>query len=178
MTPCRPTSSPRATPAAPTPSRRGRGRECGGAGGGSFGRGTGAGATGYSSVYTVDSANGHLQETYLPYMGDAWTTQDLSATGGTLAGTPPVMPGTQPVALVHCGYTSVYTVDASSGDLQETYLPAIGDSWTTQDLSGRHPARHPADQHHADGRGAQYRGGSRVVRLRRVHQRLHRRPRR
>ncbi len=96
---------------------------------------TGAGASGFSSVYTVDSANGHLQETYLPYMGDAWTTQDLSAAGGTLPGTPPVMPGTQPVALVHCGYTSVYTVDASSGDLQETYLPAIGDAWHTQDLS-------------------------------------------
>jgi hypothetical protein len=40
---------------------------------------TGRGASGFSSVYTVDSANGHLQETYLPYMGDSWTTQDLSA---------------------------------------------------------------------------------------------------
>jgi hypothetical protein len=99
---------------------------------------TGAGASGFSSVYTVDSANGHLQETYLPYMGDSWTTQDLSGTGGTLPGTPPVMPGTQPVALVHCGYTSVYTVDASSGDLQETYLPAIGDAWATQDLSAKY----------------------------------------
>ena len=97
---------------------------------------TGAGASGFSSVYTVDSANGHLQETYLPYMGDSWTTQDLSATGGTLPGTPPVMPGTQPVALVHCGYTSVFTVDAANGDLQETYLPAIGGAWYTQDLSG------------------------------------------
>jgi hypothetical protein len=92
---------------------------------------TGAGASGFSSVYTTDSANRHLQETYLPYMGDSWTTQDLSANYGT----PPVMPGTKPVALVHCGYTSVYTVDASSGDLQETYLPAIGDPWATQDLS-------------------------------------------
>ncbi|HEY2277699.1 MAG TPA: arabinofuranosidase catalytic domain-containing protein [Streptosporangiaceae bacterium] len=99
---------------------------------------TGAAASGFSSVYTVDSANQHLQETYLPYMGDAWTTQDLSATGGTLPGTPPVMPGTQPVALVHCGYTSVFTVDAASGDLQETYLPAIGDAWLTQDLSANY----------------------------------------
>jgi hypothetical protein len=99
---------------------------------------TGAGASGFSSVYTVDSANGHLQETYLPYMGDGWTTQDLSGTGGTLPGTPPVMPGTQPVALVHCGYTSVFTVDGSSGDLQETYLPAIGDAWATQDLSAKY----------------------------------------
>jgi hypothetical protein len=95
---------------------------------------TGAAASGYSSVYTVDSANGHLQETYLPYMGDSWTTQDLSANYGT----PPVMPGTQPVALVHCGYTSVYTVDASSGDLQETYLSSIGNGWATQDLSANY----------------------------------------
>jgi hypothetical protein len=97
---------------------------------------TGQGASGFSSVYTVDSANGHLKESYLPYMGGSWVTQDLSGTGGTLPGTPPVMAGTQPVAITHCGYTSVYTVDASSGDLQETYLPAIGGSWVTQDLSG------------------------------------------
>ncbi len=45
---------------------------------------------GFSSVYTVDSANGHLQESYLPAMGDGWLTQDLSDTGGTLPGTPPV----------------------------------------------------------------------------------------
>jgi hypothetical protein len=99
---------------------------------------TGAGAAGYSSVYTVDSANGDLQESYLPYMGDSWTSQNLSDTGGDLPGTPPVMPGTQPVAITHCGYTSVYTVDASSGDLQETYLPAIGGPWTTQDLSANY----------------------------------------
>jgi hypothetical protein len=90
--------------------------------------------SGYSSVYTVDSANGHLRESYLPAMGDGWSKQDLSANYGT----PPVMPGTQPVAVVHCGYTSVYTVDAGSGDLQETYLPALGDSWSTQNLSANY----------------------------------------
>jgi hypothetical protein len=95
---------------------------------------TGAAASGYSSVYTVNSANGHLQESYLPYMGDNWSTQDLSAKYGT----PAVMPGTQPVALVHCGYTSVYTVDASNGDLQETYLSNIGNGWATQDLSAKY----------------------------------------
>jgi hypothetical protein len=92
---------------------------------------TGAGASGFSSVYTVDAGSGDLQETYLPYMGDSWTSQDLTAQFCT----PPIMPGTQPVAVVHCGYTSVYTVDAGSGDLQETFLPAIGDPWTTQNLS-------------------------------------------
>ncbi len=95
---------------------------------------TGAAASGYSSVYTVDSANGHLQETYLPSMGAAWVSQDLTVKYGT----PAVMPGTEPVALVHCGYTSVYTVDAANGDLQETYLPAIGGPWTTQDLSAKY----------------------------------------
>ena len=87
--------------------------------------------SGYSSVYTVDSSNGDLQETYLPALGQAWHTQNLS----TIYGTPPVMAGTEPVALVHCGWTSVYTVDAGSGDLQETYLPALGDGWTTQNLT-------------------------------------------
>ncbi len=92
---------------------------------------------GYSSVYTVDSASGHLQETYLPAMGDAWSTQDLSANYGT----PAVMAGTEPVSVYHCGYTSVYTVDAASGDLQETYLPgaaSTGIAWHTQDLSANY----------------------------------------
>ncbi|MFI0898132.1 hypothetical protein [Streptomyces sp. NPDC020983] len=89
---------------------------------------------GYTSVYTVDTAGGHLRETYLPKMGDPWSTQDLSAKYGT----PPVSPGTSPSAAVHSGWTSVYTVDDSSHDVQETYLPAIGDPWTTQDLSAKY----------------------------------------
>ncbi|MFE9423722.1 arabinofuranosidase catalytic domain-containing protein [Kitasatospora sp. NPDC006697] len=95
---------------------------------------TGKDAAGYSSVYTVDSSDGHLRESYLPAMGDSWSNQDLSAKYGT----PAVMPGTQPVSVVHCGFTSVYTVDAANGDLQETYLPAIGGSWTTQDLTAKY----------------------------------------
>jgi len=90
---------------------------------------------GYTSVYTVDAQNGHLQETYLTTIGAKWKTQDLSATGGTLPGTPPVKPDTTPVAIVHDGYTSVYTIDAANNHLQETYLPFIGASWKTQDLS-------------------------------------------
>jgi hypothetical protein len=82
-------------------------------------------------VYTVDASGSHLQETYLPAIGDPWTTQDLSADYGT----PAVAAGTEPVALYHTGYTSVYTVDSSTDHLQETYLPAIGDAWTTHDLS-------------------------------------------
>jgi hypothetical protein len=100
---------------------------------------------GYTSVYTVDAKTGDLDETYLPAVcapdcapGQGWATQDLSAT----AGTPPVLAGTQPVALYHDGYTSVYTVDAKTGDLDETYLAAIcapgcapGQGWAWQDLS-------------------------------------------
>ena len=89
---------------------------------------------GYSSVYSVDSANGHLRETYLTKMGDPWSTQDLSAKYGT----PQVMPGTEPVSVTHEGYTSVYTVDASNGHLRETYLPKMGDPWSTQDLSAKY----------------------------------------
>jgi Alpha-L-arabinofuranosidase B, catalytic len=89
---------------------------------------------GFTSVYTVDGSSDHLQETYLPAIGDPWTTQDLSASYGT----PLVAAGTQPVALYHAGFTSVYTVDGSSDHLQETYLPAIGDPWTTQDLSANY----------------------------------------
>jgi hypothetical protein len=89
---------------------------------------------GFTSVYTVDKSSDDLQETYLPYLGDSWTTQNLSVNYGT----PAVDPLTSPVALVHDGFTSVYTVDKSSDDLQETYLPAIGDPWATQDLSAKY----------------------------------------
>lgn len=42
------------------------------------------------------------------------------------------------MALFHTGYTSVYTADQGSDDLQETYLPALGDPWATQDLSAKY----------------------------------------
>jgi hypothetical protein len=90
--------------------------------------------SGYTSAYTVDKSNNDLQETYLPAMGDSWATQDLSKNYGT----PPVTANSAPEALVHDGFTSVYTVDASSNHLQETYLQAIGDSWNTQDLSANY----------------------------------------
>jgi hypothetical protein len=59
--------------------------------------------------------------------------------------------GTSPVALFHDGFNSVYTVDASDGHLDETYLAAIcapncapGQGWATQDLSA-HPGTPPTD---------------------------------
>jgi hypothetical protein len=87
--------------------------------------------SGWASVYTVDAANGHVQETYLPAVNDPWITQDLSAKYGTPASI------TGPGVLVHDGYTSVYTVD-SNHDLQETYLPAIGTDWATQDMTAKY----------------------------------------
>jgi hypothetical protein len=94
---------------------------------------------GYVSVYTVDAGSGDLQETYLAVLGGPWVTQDLSKNYGT----PAVAAGTSPTAVFHDGYTSVYTVDANNsghdyGDLQETYLPAIGDRWATQDLTAKY----------------------------------------
>jgi lysophospholipase L1-like esterase len=89
---------------------------------------------GYSSMFTVDSANGHLEESYLAQLGGPWAAHDLN----TLASTPPVMPNTMPVALVHDGYTSVYTVAAADGHLDETYLPKLGGPWYYQDLSNNY----------------------------------------
>ncbi|HEY4459342.1 MAG TPA: arabinofuranosidase catalytic domain-containing protein, partial [Pseudonocardiaceae bacterium] len=91
---------------------------------------------GYASVYTAESANGHLQESYLPQLGGPWHNQDLTAQFNT----PPIMPGTTPVSLVHDGYTSVYTVAASTGHVWETYLPKLGDGWTSQDLTTKYNA--------------------------------------
>ncbi|MEW9534770.1 GH25 family lysozyme, partial [Microbispora sp. NPDC049125] len=86
---------------------------------------------GYTSVFTVNAADGHLQETYLPKIGSAWYTQDISGTAGT-----PASADVTPAVVVHEGYTSVFTVNASGGHLQETYLPKIGSAWYTQDISG------------------------------------------
>ena len=63
-----------------------------------------------------------------------------------------------PSAVFHSGYTSVYTVDQGSDDLQETYLPALGDPWATQDLSAEFgtpkTAETPIVLLHADAIGA------------------------
>jgi hypothetical protein len=108
---------------------------------------------GYTSVYTVDS-NHDLQETYLRAIGDDWVTQDFTANYGT----PTVASGMTPIALYHTGYASVYTVDQSNNDVQETYLPAISDNWTSQDLSSKYgtPAANqpPSVLEHADTTGA------------------------
>jgi len=72
----------------------------------------------------------------VPALGQAWHTQSLSAGYGT----PPAATGTPVMAVVHpdaagaMDFTSVYTINATGHTLQETYLPAIGDRWTTQQL--------------------------------------------
>ncbi|WP_155361037.1 CHAP domain-containing protein, partial [Acrocarpospora macrocephala] len=84
---------------------------------------------GFVSMFTRNAADGHIQETYLPGIGSPWYSQDISADAGTPAS------ATKPVAVVHEGYTSIFTVNASNGHLQETYLPRVGAAWVTQDLS-------------------------------------------
>jgi len=94
--------------------------------------------TGYTSVYFLNSSGGDLDEAYLPAISGPWHWQDLTANYGT-----PV-PNQTPSPLVHYAanggltWTSLYTVDSSTDHLQETYLPAMGDSWTTQDLSANY----------------------------------------
>ena len=97
--------------------------------------------TGYTSVYTIDAVDpigimSNLQETYLPAIGGPWHSQDLST--NHTPGTPNTKQA--PTALLHYDtgggltWTSVYSID-DSGNLWESYLPAMGDSWTSQDLS-------------------------------------------
>ena len=77
---------------------------------------------------------GHIQETYLPAIGSAWHTQDMNTYGTPVT-------NQAPTALLHYDtlggltWTSIFSAD-TSGNLWETYLPAIGDLWTAQDLSG------------------------------------------
>ncbi|MGW0882683.1 hypothetical protein [Streptomyces sp. NPDC002671] len=63
-------------------------------------------------------------------------------------------------AVVHDGYSSVFTIDACSDDLQETYLTAMGAAWTTQDLSDKYhtpPAREaPLRETYLSGIGASW----------------------
>jgi hypothetical protein len=93
--------------------------------------------TGYTSVYYLASG-GNLEEAYLPAIGAPWESQNLSANYQVPA---TVLP---PSPLVHYApsggltWTSLFTIDSASaviGHLQETYLPAIGGSWTTHDLT-------------------------------------------
>jgi AAA domain len=103
---------------------------------------------GYTSVFTVDGGTSHLQETWLPALGGSWFTHDLSSSAPGMASTPLVAPHTSPTVVYHDGFTSVYTIAyngnppgsiaGNNGDLQETFLPAIGDSWVTQDLTAKY----------------------------------------
>jgi hypothetical protein len=86
---------------------------------------------GYLSVYTRDDS-GNLDESFQP-PGGSWAQQNLSATGDRLPATP--RSGVSPVAIVHSGWVSVYTVDQDNAHLRETYLPAAGGAWATQDMT-------------------------------------------
>jgi hypothetical protein len=81
------------------------------------------------SVFTVDAANGHLQETHQP-AGGPWATRDLSAT----AGVPPVATKDSPAAVLHDGELSVFTVNMTGDQLEETYLASLGSAWATRNI--------------------------------------------
>jgi hypothetical protein len=87
---------------------------------------------GVLTVFAAGDPLRHLWELSLPSLGGAWTAQDLTAGAPN---TPQVAPGTAPAALFHNGYTSVYTVDQTSLDLQTTYLPSLSGDYATEDLS-------------------------------------------
>jgi hypothetical protein len=90
----------------------------------------------HDDVLTVFAAGDplrHLWKLSLPSLTGSWSAQDLTASAPD---TPPVAPGTSPAALFHNGYTSVYTVDETSLDLQTTYLPSLSGDWATENLSG------------------------------------------
>jgi hypothetical protein len=89
---------------------------------------------GYTSVYINSGSSHDLEEFNLTSIGSAWTSQDLSKTGGA----PELAPLNTPSALYHSGYVGVYYAD-SGGNLWATYLPAIGDSWASQDLTAQDP---------------------------------------
>ncbi|HUN35890.1 MAG TPA: hypothetical protein VMU95_28160 [Trebonia sp.] len=81
----------------------------------------------------------------LPAISDAWGWNGLSKS-------PPSAPTPDQSLispLLHYApndgltWTSVFTIDSGSNDLQETYLPAIGSSWSTQDLSAENPPGTP-----------------------------------
>jgi hypothetical protein len=83
-------------------------------------------------VFAAGDPSRHLWMLSLPSPGGTWSSQDLTAGGPK---TPPVAPGTAPAALFHNGYLSAYTVDETSLDLETTYLPAPGGSWSDENLS-------------------------------------------
>ena len=86
---------------------------------------------GYTTVYTVDASNGHLQTTYLEVLNGPWTTADLTA---QTPGAPTAQPGTSPASILHDGEVSVFTV-GTGHDIWETYLPTIDGTWSARDIT-------------------------------------------
>ena len=106
--------------------------------------------TGYASVCTVDAGDdgtglGDLQETCLPAIGGPWSTQDLTQNYPV----PTSETNDEPTTLLHYDtsggltWTSLYSFDAETGDLQESYLPVMGDSWSSQNLTTMSPPGAP-----------------------------------
>ncbi|HEY8981882.1 MAG TPA: CHAP domain-containing protein [Streptomyces sp.] len=86
-------------------------------------------ADGTLAIYSRNSANGHLQLTYLP-KGGSWSTTDLTAS----VGTPATVDGGAPAAFaMRNGTIGAITSNSSNGHLQLTYKAPSG--WSTTDLT-------------------------------------------
>lgn len=84
---------------------------------------------GTAHVYTRDAANGDLIESYAA-LGKSWSWQDMT-TGVPNTPKPKAAPS---VAVVKGGAVHLYTVDATSGDLYESFA-SLGGSWSSYDMS-------------------------------------------
>ncbi|MFJ9697179.1 CHAP domain-containing protein [Kitasatospora sp. NPDC101183] len=89
------------------------------------------GSDGTLAIYSRNSADSHLQLTYIANSTGTWTTTDLTTTVGT-----PVSAGASPALFQQSdGTLGIVTANAANGHLQMTYRPSSG-AWSTIDLTG------------------------------------------
>ena len=82
------------------------------------------------AIYSRDSADNHLQLTYIAVTTGAWATTDLSASPGT-----PASAGDSPALFQQKdGTFGAVTADSANGHLRLTYRAPSG-TWTTTDLT-------------------------------------------
>ncbi|RKT20165.1 CHAP domain-containing protein [Streptomyces sp. 1114.5] len=89
------------------------------------------GSDGTLAIYSRNSADSHLQLTYIANNSGTWTTTDLTTSVGT-----PVSAGSSPALFQQAdGTLGIVTANAANGHLQMTYRPSSG-AWSTIDLTG------------------------------------------
>ena len=79
---------------------------------------------GYTSVFTVDTASGHLRGMWLPPTGGSWFTQDLSVNAGNRTGSQPnIANGQSPSRYIDVIYTATLNVGAGDASPSVQKLP-------------------------------------------------------